>query len=178
MIRFAPCIVLIPLCCSAVAQDRTALEVHIKEAMAESRVPGLSIALIEHGKIAWERGLGVKNTASGEKVNSNTVFEAASLSKRVFAYAVLKLVDRRLIDLDVPLFQYFPGYIDDPRIRTVTARQVLTHTSGLPNWRPNGKPLAFAFDPGTRFSYSGEGFVYLQAVVEHLTGIPPGCVCA
>jgi CubicO group peptidase (beta-lactamase class C family) len=105
-------------------------------------------------------------------VDASTVFEAASLSKPVFAYAVLKLVDRGLIGLDVPLFQYVPGYADDPRIRTVTARQVLTHTSGLPNWRPRGKPLVFAFDPGTRFSYSGEGFVYLQNVVEHLVGTP------
>ncbi|MGD1093533.1 MAG: serine hydrolase domain-containing protein [Bryobacteraceae bacterium] len=172
MIRCVPCILLISLSFPAKAQDRQALEGFITEAMIGSNVPGLSIAVIEHGEIAWERGFGVKNTASGEKVDPNTVFEAASLSKPIFAYAVLKLVDRGVIDLDVPLFQYVPGYIDDPRIRTVTARQVLSHTSGLPNWRPRDKPLAFAFEPVTRFSYSGEGFVYLQTVVEHLAGMP------
>src|SRR6185295_15686609 len=84
---------------------------------------------------------------------------------------VVKLVDAGKIDLDAPLSKYLPGdYIEDPRQSAITARRVLSHTSGLPNWRPPGQPLKIHFAPGERFSYSGEGFVYLQKAVERVTG--------
>jgi CubicO group peptidase (beta-lactamase class C family) len=100
------------------------------------------------------------------------MFEAASLSKPVFAYAVLKMVERGELDLDAPLSKYLPAYIEnDERLPMITARRVLSHTTGFPNWRPN-KTLTINFTPGDRFSYSGEGFVYLQKVVERVTGKP------
>jgi len=70
------------------------------------------------------------------------VFEAASLSKPVMAYAVLKLADAGKLDLDKPLSQYLDKpYIDnDERLNLITARRVLTHTTGFPNWRPRGQP--------------------------------------
>jgi CubicO group peptidase (beta-lactamase class C family) len=86
----------------------------------------------------------------------------------------MKLVERGEIDLDRPLSEILPHPdLDDPRRDLLTARQVLTHTTGLPNWRPgrwsdDPGPLVLGFDPGARFSYSGEGFEYLQKVVEHL----------
>src|SRR5205085_228501 len=108
-----------------------------------------------------------------EPVNTETIFEAASLSKPVSAYAALKLCDKGLLKLDEPLSNYLPEpYIaDDPRIKLVTMRHVLTHTPGFPNWRRNAT-LNFINNPGEKFSYSGEGFVYLQAVVEHITRQP------
>lgn len=101
------------------------------------------------------------------------IFEAASLSKPVFAYGVLKLVENGKLELDTPLVKYFshPDIKDDERLNFITARMVLTHTSGLPNWRPKNESLKIYFEPGLRFNYSGEGFLYLQKVVEHISGL-------
>ena len=129
------------------------------------------MAVIEHGRIRW-KGFGVKDANRPDLVDARTIFEAASLSKPVFAYAVLKLVDEGKLDLDTPLSKYVPDYISDDRLALITVRRVLTHTTGLPNWRPGGKTLVIHFTPGERFSYSGEGFVFLQRAVEHLTGQP------
>jgi CubicO group peptidase (beta-lactamase class C family) len=150
------------------------LERAIPQLMKDGEVPGLSIALVRDSKILWQRGFGVKSVETGEPVTDDTVFEAASLSKPVFAYAVLKMVDRGQLDLDTPLIKYLPGaYVEnDPRLNLITARIVLSHRTGFPNWRPKGGALQIHFTPGERFSYSGEGFVYLQRVVEHLTGQP------
>jgi CubicO group peptidase (beta-lactamase class C family) len=135
--------------------------------MAVHAVPGLSVASIEAGRVAQL----ATHSAAGEPVTDRTVLEAASLSKPVFAYAVLQLVDAGLIGLDEPLAAHLPGYMaGDARAAAITVRHVLTHTSGLPNWRSDARPLRAYFAPGERFSYSGEGFVYLQRVVERLTG--------
>lgn len=152
------------------------LEQRIPQLMQDGDVPGLSIALIRDAKLAWHHGFGVKNAETKAPVTDSTVFEAASLSKPVFAYAVLKLVDSGKLDLDKPLNQYLSGNYDvgdDPRLNQITARRVLSHTTGFPNWRPDGSPvLKIFFTPGEKFSYSGEGFVYLAKAVEHLTGEP------
>jgi CubicO group peptidase (beta-lactamase class C family) len=151
----------------------TRLEERLPQLMKEANVPGLSLALLRDGELVWQRGFGVKNAQTGEPVTGNTVFEAASLSKPVFAYAVLKLVDSGKFDLDKPLTQYLPGQYDvgdDPRLNQITARHVLSHMPGFPNWRPRGGALKIHFTPGDRFSYSGEGFVYLSKVIEHVTG--------
>ena len=152
----------------------TRLEQAIPHLMTEADIPGLSIAVIRDSKVIWTRGFGVTNSETKARVNDNTVFEAASLTKPVFAYAVLKLVDNGKLDLDTPLVKYLPGRYDvgdDPRLDQMTARHVLSHTTGFPNWRPRGdKTLKMYFSPGNRFSYSGEGFVYLSKVVEQITG--------
>ncbi|MDQ2854754.1 MAG: serine hydrolase [Acidobacteriota bacterium] len=144
----------------------------IPRLMKDGEVPGLAIAVIKDGKISLNQGFGVMNATTKEPVTNATIFEAASLSKPVFAYAVLKLVDAGKLDLDKPLIQYLgKAYIEnDERINLITARRVLTHTTGFPNWRPRNQPLKIIIPPGERFSYSGEGFVYLQKVVEHLSG--------
>jgi CubicO group peptidase (beta-lactamase class C family) len=140
-------------------------------------VPGASAALIQDGRIVWTKGFGVASAETNEPVTGETVFEAASLSKVVFAYGVLKLVDEGKLDLDTPLNKYLGNNYDvgdDPRLNLITARRVLSHTGGFPNWRAEeGKPLPINFTPGEKFSYSGEGFVYLQTVVQKITGMPP-----
>jgi CubicO group peptidase (beta-lactamase class C family) len=86
---------------------------------------------------------------------------------------VLKLVDADKLDLDAPLNQYLPGNYEidaDPRLDHITARRVLSHTSGLPNWRSGTLRIHFA--PGARFSYSGEGYVYLSKVIQHIAREP------
>ncbi|HEX8565226.1 MAG TPA: serine hydrolase [Pyrinomonadaceae bacterium] len=153
------------------------LEKSIPQLMKDGEVPGLSIAIIKDAKILWQQSFGVANSATKQPVAENTIFEAASLSKPVFAYAVLKLIEKGKLDLDVPLVKYLPKpYLEtDERANLITARMVLSHTTGFPNWAM-GQPLKTQFNPGERFSYSGEGFVYLQKVVEHLTGKPLNAV--
>jgi len=137
-------------------------------------IPGVSLALIKDGKLVYHQTYGVRNNMTGEKVDSNTLFEAASVTKPVFALAVEKLAERGVINLDKPLYEYLP-YKDienDERYKLITARHVLTHRTGFPNWRymnPDGK-LDIKFTPGTAFGYSGEGFEYLKLVVEKITG--------
>ncbi len=148
----------------------------VETLMDQGRVPGASIAMIRNGELVGARGLGLADASAGTPVTAETLFEAASLSKPVFAYMVLKLAERGELDLDRPLSEILPHPdLDDPRRDQLTARQVLSHTTGLPNWRPgrwsdNPGPLVLSFDPGSRFSYSGEGFEYLRRVVEKLTG--------
>jgi CubicO group peptidase (beta-lactamase class C family) len=149
------------------------LEKDAPELMKKDRVPGLEIALIRDGKTTWVHAFGVRDAKTSQPVTNETIFEAASLSKPVFAYAVLKLVEQGKLALDVPLTTYLPKpYIaDDDRLAKITARLVLSHRSGFPNW-PADDGLHIYFTPGDRFSYSGAGYIYLQRVVEQITGKP------
>jgi len=148
------------------------LEQQIPQLMEKAKVPGLSIAIIKDAKLFWRRGFGVKDNASKERVDNDTVFEAASTSKPVFAYAVMKLCERGIMNLDTPLTKYTPERFlqGDARLDLITARHVLSHTSGFPNFRSKKEPLKIHFTPGEKWSYSGEGYSYLQSVVTHLTG--------
>ena len=122
--------------------------------------------------------------ASDEKndtVNAATVFQAASLSKIVLSYITMKLVDRKLIALDTPLYRYY-AYArtnSDSNAKKITARMVLHHVTGYPNWASNPiskqwreSPLVSTFTPGSKWSYSGEGFMYLQFAVEAILQSP------
>src|ERR1700676_2874037 len=102
------------LLCACIAQvgaEDKALTALIPDLMTRANVPGLSIALVEDGKISWIGSFGVKNTQTGAQIDDRTVFQAASLSKVVFAYGVLKLVDQGKLDLDTPLSQFLPDYV-------------------------------------------------------------------
>jgi CubicO group peptidase (beta-lactamase class C family) len=135
-------------------------------------VPGLALATVDGGGVV-PRASGRSSLEPRRGAGDGTVFEAASLGKPLFAYAVLKLVDAGALDLDRPLYDYLASpEADTPRMRRVTARHVLTHTSGLPNWRHTPGPLAPDTEPGETYAYSGEGFFYLQRVVERVTGRP------
>jgi CubicO group peptidase (beta-lactamase class C family) len=151
---------------------RARLETEIPKLMQAGDVPGLSIAVIRDGRLFWSGTFGVRSAGSDEPVRKDTVFPAASLSKPVVAYIGLRLADRGALDLDRPLWAYLPveRLQHDKRGERITARMVLSHTTGLPNWGP--EKLPFNADPGERFGYSGEGFVYLQKVLEKLTGMP------
>lgn len=145
----------------------------VSQLIADAHIPGLSMAVISEGQPTALTAVGVRNARDRTAVDQQTIFDAASLSKPLFAYAVLQLVDAGKLALDAPLSQHVPDYVaDDPRAAAVTVRHVLSHTSGLPNWRSADHPLKTNFPPGERFSYSGEGFVWLQRVVEVVTGEP------
>jgi len=159
---------------NAVTVDGRAIDQFIETYQKYYNIPGVSFALIRDGKLVYHRTYGVKNTMTGQFVDDNTLFEAASVTKPVFAFAVERLAERGVIDLDKPLYEYLP-YKDieyDERYKLMTARHVLTHRTGFPNWRwmnPDGK-LNLKFTPGTAYNYSGEGFEYLKMVIEKITG--------
>jgi CubicO group peptidase (beta-lactamase class C family) len=142
--------------------------------MEKSGVPGLSIAVIRGGKTVWTGSFGVRSEATKKPVTEDTMFNVGSLSKPVFAYGVLKLIDAGKLKLDEPLAPYLPKEFTegDPRFKQITARLVLSHRTGFPNWPGDGKPLTIHFTPGERFSYSGAGMVFLQKAVEKITGKP------
>ncbi len=150
------------------ADDESAL---VTELMSEAGIPGISLAVIRDGRIEQTSVFGVANLESGQPVTDETLFEAASLSKPVFAWIVMRLVERGELELDQPLHEIlpYPRFADAEESRLLTPRLILSHQTGLPNW--GGDVLPFMFVPGNRFGYSGEGYVYLQRVIEKLTGL-------
>jgi CubicO group peptidase (beta-lactamase class C family) len=154
------------------------LDALVPALMAKHHVPGVAIAGIADRRLAWHRQYGVRRASSSDAVTPETLFEAASMSKPVGAYVALKLVESGKLDLDRPLHEYLrrPYVPDQPLHLKITARMTLAHRTGFPNWRKGGwragGPLPVNFEPGTRFGYSGEGYTYLQRVIEHITGEP------
>ena len=151
------------------------LERQIPQWLQEAKVPGLSIAIIDRGRLSWRRGFGVTNTTSRAPVTTDTIFTCCSMTKPVFAYFVMKLCEKGVLGLDEPLTKYAPErYLQgDSRLDLITARHCLSHTTGFQNWREeDGKPLSIHFLPGTQWSYSGEGYAYLASVVTRLIKQP------
>lgn len=143
---------------------------HILQILSDNRVPGAAFVHIRDGEIADEGFHGLAD--AHRPVASDTAFQAASLSKPAFAHAILQLIDAGQLSLDQRLAEIMPTYVpDDPRAADVTVAHVLSHTTGLPNWRSDELPLRTYFPPGSRFSYSGEGFVWLQIVAKRVSGL-------
>ena len=144
----------------------------------------ISVAVIQDGRVVYREVVGTVDPRLKQAANEQTVFRGASLSKPVFAYLVMKLVGEGILDLDKPLVQYldrplpeFADYRDlkeDDRYRLLTARIILSHRSGFPNWRimNPGRRLDFKFTPGEQFKYSGEGYRLLQMILEEITRKP------
>jgi CubicO group peptidase (beta-lactamase class C family) len=188
--RHIRCLLLIPViflsgCATSNRTDLASRNLHdtLKILADRYNVCGVTVAVIKNRRLeAMDSATGCMPAST---LDSDSVFQAASLSKPVFAYAVLKLVAQGKLGLDVPVVAYLPqGYrhrfdplkaepsdlVTDPRLQAITVRKVLNHTSGLPNWASG--PLNFISTPGTKWSYSGEGYVLLQRVVEAVTGQP------
>ena len=142
-------------------------------------VPGLAMATLEGCEPGGVVTVGTADLGTGAPVTERTAFEAASLSKPVFAWLVMGLVEEGVIDLDRPIAETFayPRIADAKGYARITPRMVLTHRTGLPNWVDEATPfhdrtvpIPFETPPGEAFSYSGEAFQLLQAFVEHETG--------
>ncbi len=161
----------------AAASAPAALSSQVPGWMRQARVPGIAIAKIEHGRLAWTATFGER--APDTPMTPDTVFNVASLTKPVFALMTLHLVANGKIGLDTPLAGDWvdPDIADDPRRNALTARLALSHQTGFQNWRGSDK-LAFTFAPGSRHEYSGEGYEYLRRALEHRTGKPMSTLMA
>lgn len=163
------------------------LDDKINRLMMAANVHGLAVTVFNNNEPVYKKTFGYKRSDTREPVRSSTNFYGASLSKAVFAVMVMKLVEEGKLDLDKPLQDYLPKPIykytptkkwhdnysaleQDSAYKKITARMCLSHTTGFPNWRwdnPDQK-LNIKYTPGSRYSYSGEGLVYLQVVMEHM----------
>jgi len=152
--------------------------------MRAAEVTGVGISILNHGRVAYQKAYGFRDTEKKLPLTTDSVMAGASFTKVAFAYLVMKLVEERALDIDKPVESYlpkplpdYPAYRDlagDPRYTKITARMLLSHTSGFPNFRslnPDLK-LNINFEPGSRYAYSGEGMVLLQLVVETVTKRP------
>lgn len=153
-----------------------------------NNVQGLNLAILNKKKAVFVKSYGFRNKPQNLPLNENSIFYAASISKGVFGYLVMKLVEEKVIDLDKPLYQYlkkpigdyeyFADLSSDERWKLITARMCLSHTTGLPNVRwfspitgaeDTLGTMKIYFTPGTKYAYSGEGFKLLQLVIEEIT---------
>ncbi|MEO3402554.1 serine hydrolase [Mucilaginibacter sp. CAU 1740] len=157
----------------ATAQNR---EQSLKNLIEDANLPGLQLTYNKNGKVVtYVVGTGKEHNT--KPLTKTTVLRAGSLGKCVFAYAVMKLYDRGVIALDTPLLNYIGNYVRfdpaNPGFKKITARMVLSHTSGLGELKPSADIKAdLLFEPGRSFAYSGEGFWFLQKVVESLLNKP------
>ncbi|MEM9837692.1 MAG: serine hydrolase [Pseudomonadota bacterium] len=154
--------------------DQRRLDAFMKDHMDHFTIPGAGVAIIRDGEIVYRQEYGVANWLTGAPVRPEHLFDVGSITKPVFAFAVMRLVEQGVLDLDRPLYEYMPfeDIAGDERSKLFTARYVLSHQTGLPNWRwqnDNGQ-LDLQFTPGEGYRYSGEGYDYLGRVVEKLTG--------
>ena len=167
----------------------------VEALMRREQVQGLAVALIDDGKVVKLAAYGKRNAERNLPLETNTIMYGASLTKAVFAYTVMQLVDEGVIALDAPIDRYLPkplpAYTEpevedlyarwsdlagDERWRKLTPRILLTHSPGFANFgflEPDGK-LRFHFEPGARYAYSGDGFILLQFVLERGLGLDLG----
>jgi CubicO group peptidase (beta-lactamase class C family) len=173
---------------AASPREYSSVDAAVHKVMANTGARGLALAIIDGGRVRYVRAYGVRN-AQGDPLKTDTIMYGASLTKTVFAYTVLQLVDEGKLALDTPLAAYLdnplPEYdteaiypdkygpyrdlAGDPRWKRITARMVLTHSTGFRNfsWDEPDQKLRIHSHPGTRYSYSGEGMILLQFVIEN-----------
>lgn len=163
------------------------LTVKINELMERENVSGLAITVFNNSTAVYKKAFGYRDQPNKSKLSDSTNIYGASLSKAVFSVLVMDLVEDGVIDLDTPLQSYLPKKIyeyapqtrwhddysalkADSLYQKITARMCLAHTSGFQNWRSGESDLKVGQEPGLKHIYSGEGFVYLQVVLEKITG--------
>lgn len=171
--------------------DAAAVDAEVARLMSATDAQGVAVAIIDQGQVISAKAYGKRN-AAGDPLQTDTVMYGASITKSVFAYTVMQLAQEGVIDLDAPISRYLaqplPAYpnedkygpwqdlASDARWQSLTARILLTHSSGFANFafdEPDGK-LRIHFDPGTRYAYSGEGLILLQFVLERGLGLDVG----
>lgn len=165
-----------------------AIDAKVNSIMESTHAKGMAVAVVDHGRVKYVQAYGVRN-AQGDPLRTDTVMYGASITKAVFAYNVMQLVDQGKLNLDTPIKDdldkplpeydttpqfrdFYGGFADlanDPRWQKITPRMCLQHSTGFANFwfaEPDQK-LKIHFEPGTQYSYSGEGLLMLQFAIEH-----------
>lgn len=136
--------------------------------LKELKIPSISIGYIENGNLQQIRAFGEQK--EGQPITYHSIYKVASLTKLVTSIVTLKLINNGTLKLDEPIYKYYvdPDVKDNPYLKKLTVRHILSHQSGFPNWRylTESKKLTFEFEPGTKWQYSGEGFEYLRKTLE------------
>lgn len=157
------------------------IDATVTRLMRAAKVTGVGIAILNDQKIVYLKSYGFRDKEKALPLTPDSVMAGASLTKVAFADMVMQLVQERTLELDKPVYQYlsqplpeYANYKDlsgDDRYKKITARMLLSHTSGFPNWRwfNDDQKLHIHFEPGSRFAYSGEGLALLQLIVEAVT---------
>jgi serine-type D-Ala-D-Ala carboxypeptidase/endopeptidase len=168
--------------------DSATLTARIETLTRAADVHGLTVTVFNDAEIVYSRAFGLADVPEARPFRTQTEIYGASLSKAVFSVLVMKLVEQGVLDLDKPLQDYVSEPLwqnrgtswhenladlrGDSRLGRITARMSMSHTTGLPGWRwfePDQK-LRIHFEPGDRYSYSGEGMTLLQIVIQKITG--------
>lgn len=156
----------------------------VSRLMQAAEVTGVGIAIFNDGKIAYLKTYGVRDKEKNLPITPDSVMTAASLSKAAFVTMVMELVEKGILDLDKPVYQYLPKPLPEypfyrdlagkPRYKQITLRMCLDHTTGFPNRRAfnEDRKLNINFQPGSRYAYSGEGILLAQLAVETVTKKP------
>jgi len=174
------------IACAQEEPDYRRLDTLIDQILADSLTPGISLVVFDEHQILHQVHQGLRNLETRQTVGPQTVFEAASLSKTVFAYLYMLEKERANLNLndEVDPLPDLSVLAADKRFSALTPALFLSHQSGLPNWRGRfdrtgatypsqfreADTLQFRQAPGSGFSYSGEGYLYLQRVLEGRTG--------
>ena len=168
------------------ARDFRTADDLILRLMATENVPGAALALIKNGEMVLEKGYGFGDIATQAPVTTATLFNIGSISKSFTAVGIAQLVDQQQVDLDTPVIKYIPDFRlrDQQTQQTVTLRQLLSHSSGLPadeQWPPqvpatregivdDVAPIPITTRPGTRFQYCSRCIVLAAYILERITG--------
>jgi CubicO group peptidase (beta-lactamase class C family) len=180
-----------------VAQEQNAtveqrFDALIEQGLKDAPLPGIAIGIVQHGQLVYARGFGAQRLGDPAKpVTPRTLFHMASITKTFVATSVMQLWELGKVDLDAPITKYVPYFrIDDTRYVKITVRQMLSHSSGMPDvedyeWnRPQdddgaleryvrslaGMKLRLLFDPGTSFSYSNMAYEVLGDLIAKVSG--------
>lgn len=168
----------------------------LPERMKYYNVPGVSIAVIDQFKIAWARGFGIADRSSGAPVTTETLFQASSMSKTITAAAAMRLTEKHVLNLDAPIESQLKSWKlpASEFKKPITLRMLLSHRAGLnvpgfPGFEQgealptileqfdgigasNTQPLRVVMEPGTKFRYSGGGYLLAQQLMMDVTGMP------
>ena len=175
-----------PAATQKASQQAPAINGLVASYVSDHHVPGLSVAVVDRGRVILTRGYGLADVENSVPATADTVYRIASISKSITATAALKLVEAGRLDLDVPIQKYCPGFPRKPW--PITTRELLSHQSGIRDYRNEEETVntkhyssikealtQFAsdpleFEPGTKMKYTSYGYIVLGCVIEGASG--------